>query len=706
VDPTLAQQLWQGPLADPGAPAAALVRAMHEGLAYRPVLDRLQALALHRLPLGPALPRALTDYPWSIDLALVATRNDPGDHGALEALRERVTAQNRRKAALAWQLWSLGRPEAALQALDALDPASETWRGDRAARAELTLLGGGTPEPLDGTEGLRLALLALYRQQGAAALAERIADNDSPDLPWPWLIGVFVEERDFQRARALLGAFTQLRGTDHPAVQAERIRLALECDDPVTARAELDTMGAADTPWLWPQRRVAQHLRCALAEAADPAHPAARTLADLADRVLRLYPGNAVLRSMALSAREITGDWDALAADLADDDSDPPGTARTLLRLGLPEAALTACRIQRPAPPDQQARTRLREAEIRLRMGDLTGAEHALGPSPAAWPLRADHAYWAAEIALARRDPVAARGVLAPALRDGPARMGLHLSAARAAFMAGNFTAAQEHLATFRRLKTDQLGEDPGEDLRDRIVSDAAAATAEGRGAEASPGLAARVFALSPPRFAASAGTIPLRLAHYWEGPRSAPVDRGLRAWAAQHPGMAQQIFDAAGASAWLSRHSPDLTALFERQTLPAARADLFRLAWILHEGGIFTDLDEYPRAPVTPWLTDARAVLVIEEGHGTIANNFLAAEPGLPVFARTLDGVARTLARTETPYPWWHSGPAPLTVQALAASRDAGESPGLRFLSQPAYDARVATNLPFPHKRGALHWR
>ncbi|MCB1398367.1 MAG: hypothetical protein KDJ98_20830, partial [Rhodobacteraceae bacterium] len=655
---------------------------------------------------APALPRALADHPWSIDLALIAVRADPGDAAALEALRARVTAQNRRKAALARQLWALGRPEAALQALDALDPASETWRGDRVARAELTLLSGGTPEGLDGAEGFRLSLLALYRRQGAAALAERIAGHVGPDLPWSWLIGVFLDERDFRRTRALLDAFARQRGADHPAVRAERIRLALECDDPATARAEIDTLGAADTPWLWPQRRLAQHLRCSLLEAADPDHPAARTLADLADRVLRLYPGNAVLRALALSAREMTGDWDALATDLATDTADPPATARALLRLGLPEAALTAVCIQRSAPPDQQVRTRLREAEIRLRMGDLAGAGHALGTPPAAWPLRADHAYWAAEIALAGRDPAAALAALAPALRDGSARMGLHLSAARAGFLAGDLTLALDHLTQFRRLKTDQLGEDPGEDLRDRIVGDAANATSEGRGPETSPGLAARALALSPPGFTATAGAIPRQLAHYWEGPRSAPVERGLRAWAAQHPDLSQQLFDAAGATAWLSRHTPDLTALFQRQTLPAARADLFRLAWILHQGGVFTDLDEYPRAPVTPWLEGARAVLVIEEGHGTIANNFLAAEPGLPLFARTLDGVARTLAETEAPYPWWHSGPAPLTVQALAASRDAGESPGLRFLGQPDYDTRVATNLPFPHKRGALHWR
>ncbi len=120
-------------------------------------------------------------------------------------------------------------------------------------------------------------------------------------------------------------------------------------------------------------------------------------------------------------------------------------------------------------------------------------------------------------------------------------------------------------------------------------------------------------------------------------------------------------------------------------------------------EGGLYADLDEYPRQPVTDWLEGARAVLVIEEGHGTIANNFLAALPGLPLFIRLQARIAGNLRATPQPYPWWDSGPAALTIEARSAC---ATSSSLRFLTQPEYDARIATNLPFPHKTGPLHWR
>jgi len=148
------------------------------------------------------------------------------------------------------------------------------------------------------------------------------------------------------------------------------------------------------------------------------------------------------------------------------------------------------------------------------------------------------------------------------------------------------------------------------------------------------------------------------------------------------------------------------LSDLFNTLKQPATRADLFRIALMAVEGGLFADLDEYPRAPVTPLLLGARAVLVIEEGHGTIANNFLAAQPGLALFQRLKTRVAARLRATQTPYAWWDSGPAQLTLDALIASRDPEESQGLRFLSQAEYDSCVSTNLPFPHKRGQGHWR
>ncbi|MCB1410537.1 MAG: hypothetical protein KDK22_13965, partial [Rhodobacteraceae bacterium] len=262
--------------------------------------------------------------------------------------------------------------------------------------------------------------------------------------------------------------------------------------------------------------------------------------------------------------------------------------------------------------------------------------------------------------------------------------------------LADDAPGAQALLDRFRTLKTAQIDRDPPDDLRDRIVRDAQVA---GVTVDRSVARAARALALSPPAFQpVSEARIPRRIAHYWEGPRTAAIEDGLAAWA-EFP---QTVHDAASARLWLADHAPGLGGPFDRLSQAAARADLFRIALMAVEGGIFADLDERPRASVAPWLDKARAVLVIEQGHGTIANNFLAGEPGLALFAQARDRIVSRLAQVETPYPWWDCGPAQMTLALWPHRAEAG----LRLLSQADYDARVATNLPYPHKRGPGHWR
>ena len=322
-------------------------------------------------------------------------------------------------------------------------------------------------------------------------------------------------------------------------------------------------------------------------------------------------------------------------------------------------------------------------------------AAEALGPAPAAWPARADHAYWRAEIALAQRDVAGAEQALAGALTAGPTRMGLLLQRSRAGFFAGSPLAAQAALERFNALKADQTGTPPPVDLRDRITEDL-------KRNPTGPHPAACARALRPRTPQGATGRIPAKLWHYWQGAMPGPAHRGLRAWADQHPGMAQTLLDDQSARAWLATHAPQACAVFDRFAQPALRADLVRVALMAVEGGVFADLDEYPRMPVDPWLEGAKSVLVIESGYGTLANNFLAAEPELPIFRDLLDDICLTLQKADTPYPWWHSGPARLTV---IASAHLG-MPGLRLIDQATYDRRIATNLPFPHKSGPDHWR
>lgn len=713
MDHALAKALWLGHVVESGDLDRRLVDLLTDQSDYSACLKTLTRYSSHGIITPLAMQKALILWPWSIDMAVLALETSANPRDALDHLHRTVLTQNRRYSCVAWAAWRRGETALARDTVAKLDPSSVTFHADRVARAELAILSGDTAERIPGPEGVRLSLLQTWRIDGAQALRRRV-DLEKASLPamtalWSWLIDVCIVERNFGMAAQMMQAYELRCGAEHPEGIALKIRLLLEQGDYQRARNLLSHSTDPATPWEWTPRQLAQHIRCLLQEASAQTNPDHLNVLHFAVAAHRLYPLNPTLRSLYYNARELLQDWDTLADQHGADAPDPMVSATALARLGLPEAAVQTLRLARlPQTPDGMHWGRLRMGEFHLRCGDLAQAEAALGPVPAQWPHQADHAYWASEIALARRDIAAARHVLAPALARGPTRMGLLLNASRAAFLDGEYAESLEYLARFRTLKTAQTGIEPSPDLRDLIVEDAQTAIEKGLADSQSPGLAARSLALVPPVFSPTpdAPPIPQTLAHYWEGKRSAPVERGVRQWATQHPGFAQTVFDAPEAARWLQVNAPDLSALFDRLAQPALRADLFRVAYMAVAGGLFADLDEYPRAPVTPWLKDARAVLVIEVGHGTVANNFLAARPGLALFRRLHARISARLRQTSSPYAWWDSGPAQLTLEAYAASRDPMEAPGMRFLSQADYDARVSTNLPFPHKHGIGHWR
>jgi len=734
----LHETLWTGPLAAPEAPAQALHAALPQ-MGYAPALDALRLLSGCALPLAPALDAALARWPWSIDLAMVGVESSRGALPALDILRQRTEQQNRRRAAAGWALWRAGRAQAARAFMAEIDPASQTAAADIACRAELALLDADWPAAeadlalLQPQPDLwhRVMLQQLHLREGAAALAHYLDATPLAQTPhWRQAFDLLLGTLDFARARALLAAAQTHHGADAPEIRAAAILLALEGEAPETALRLLEP-ALAPAPWRWTQRQHVQWLRATLGRARHVSAPQddwARAHRH-AEAALRLHPRNSALHWLWLSARALCDDWTVLERDLLA----MPGAAPApmLNRLGLHGAAQARQEdeLAEFTGVNPRARRLLALAETHLLQGALEAAETALDAAghlaPPA-PTRADLALLRAEIALWRQCPERAEALLRPLEHSFPRRMGLWLSLARAAFLRGDFARAEAALARFRQLKTDQTGTPPATDLRDLITADALAASAalprglmtkplqsvlEQVGAipiAASPGLSACLLARARPAFVPLADAPPIarRIALYWEGPPSSAVARTLMAWQRLHPGYTVTLYGPAEAEAWLSRHHRALVPLFTRQSLPATRADLFRIALLYTEGGLYADVDEYPSAAVDDWLEGANAVFCVECGHGTIANNFLAARPGLTLFARLLARVQGLLESTDNPYPWWHSGPAPLTATLFEALHGAQPTPGIRLLDQASYCQRISTNLPFPHKRSALHWR
>ena len=740
----LAQRVWSAPLSDCDAPERTLLQAMSDGATYDRVLAGLRAIWRMALPGIRAAEAARARWPGSIDMAVLACdlRVPVALDADLEHLKTCVLRQNRRRAAYAGACLRAGRPDLAQAALARIDPASSTAPDDRYRQADIALAQSDFDTALAQIAGLKaqgraaasgaLMLRLIHQRDGAQALSAALATQLGAFANvWAQGFDLAIAESDFDLAPDMLDRWQACPDADQGALARARTRLALERGDGEGALALLQARLDLAQPWAWAAVDHVQWLRTGQILQTDPAALLAHARA-----ACRLHARHDWLYHMAHSLREGAEDWDDLARSLPAPSPVPQRAliaSRAALRLGLVgRAALALAPARRSVEQGADAlRLQMQRAETLWMAGRLGAARAALLQAEQFVQAAGHHAelgLLGAEISLTEGDPDAAAKALRPAALAFPRRMSVMLTQARIAFAQGAFADAMTAHARFNAMKQAQTGSVPAADVRDRIVADAHKAA---RGVEiaftADQPVAVSLDRVGPDRIAASAGlsacllnrarhalllepgnaaAIPRQIVHYWQGPPGPALARARRQWARLHPDCSQSVFDDAQAAQWLdAAYGPDMAARFARSSQPAVRADLFRACWIYREGGIFTDLDEFPRLPVHGWLHGARAVLCIERGFGTIANNFIAAVPHHPLCGLALDHVCAALDGCESPYAWWHSGPAQWTRAAFAyyfvqGGRD------VRFLSQAQYCRRVATNLPYPHKRSPDHWR
>lgn len=741
----LEAQLWQGQLAAPLAPQDTLTQALHAGASYRTILHGLRRLWRMALPGAKIAALARTRWPKSIDMALLDVILGPPERaaGGLAHLQACVMQANRRRAALSDACMRLNKPVLAREVLAEIDLQSQTAADDIQRRVELALASGdfaqaradiGWLSAQGHTSVARsLTLQLVYRQHGARAVAATLAQARRDDARFHALaFDILLNEGDYARAGDILARWRAVSDASGQALARAQSRFALERGEAQTTLAMLEDRLDMAQPWTWDAADHLQWIRAGLAMHAEPRALRAHALA-----ALRIHPRHDGLAHIARLAREAVEDWQDLEYDLLSADSTPSRaliTARDALRLGLSGRAAVLCaQARRSASARDAQRLNALRAEALLAAGRPQAAQQALHVAQALAcdaVQTADAALLIAEFWLEQGAPEQASQALAPLEDAFPDRMPLWLAKARIAFQSGDFAAATHAVARFNAFKSTQIGKAPVADLRDRIIQNAASSalgvepafqphlpvadSVRQAGLEriaASPGLAACLLARSQTQgqlgfVPAPRARIPRQIAHYWQGPQGPALARARARWQAMHPQFDCRVFDADSARDWLKQaFDSGMADRFTALTQPAARADLFRLCWIARMGGVFADLDEYPRIPVTPWLEHARAVFCLERGFGTIANNFIAAEPDHPACLRALDFACAALDDGTPVYPWWHTGPAQWT-RAVFAYRFGQSGDGLRVLSQTEYGRHVATNLPYPHKRSPDHWR
>ena len=227
---------------------------------------------------------------------------------------------------------------------------------------------------------------------------------------------------------------------------------------------------------------------------------------------------------------------------------------------------------------------------------------------------------------------------------------------------------------------------------------------------------AATMLLLDLQRSGALAGTgngiatgIPHRVAQFWDR-RDPPADirRLMASWNGEE-GFEYHLFDERTAEAFLRRNfDRDVARAFRRGSHPAQRADLFRLAWLAKEGGLYADADDRRLAPFAALLADGADFIAYQENYGSIANNFLAAVPGHPVILRALALAATALNRGDKDFVWLATGPGLMTraMAQVVAEKDGEEATrGILVRELHAMRPLIEIHCPVDYKSTSAHW-
>ena len=387
-------------------------------------------------------------------------------------------------------------------------------------------------------------------------------------------------------------------------------------------------------------------------------------------------------------------------------------------------------------------------ADFEIALGRFAEAAAALESAPANTPReRAQVFLLSAKAAEGRRDYAAAVACYREALASGPAPGGWHSELARCLLLLADTDAAREELVASFRLdrsalqvmgRVSNISQHHVGHLLDEFVLDQATLVRLREAASLSPQMqlpslrslvaeapdetapailfllaarrAGRLAAQRPAQAPLPAGSrVPRRIAQFWDDAPPDDIAALTDTWRTRNPGHAYECFDDETAADFIAaRHAAAVAEAFERSEHPAQRADLFRLAWLAAEGGVYADADDRCDAPlddiVPAWATFAG----YQENYGTLANNFLCATPSHPIIVRALELATTAINRGDRDVIWLKTGPGLVTrAMAQVACQDEGlvELSSCSIMELWEAQRVIGLHCPARYKRTDQHW-
>lgn len=196
----------------------------------------------------------------------------------------------------------------------------------------------------------------------------------------------------------------------------------------------------------------------------------------------------------------------------------------------------------------------------------------------------------------------------------------------------------------------------------------------------------------------------PPRIVQYWDTPDPPPeVRAAVLQWV--DLGWRHTLFDNRAACSFIRRaFGPSEAMLFDQLWHPALRSDLFRLFFLVAEGGTYIDADTVPARHAREGLTCPGGVLAAisntRRPKCAVTNGILSAPPEDPTVKAFLARVLDTLRQRPGLGIFWLGGPGALTSFLY----DTGAPVALR--SAGIARLTLGRQINAPYKKTGRNWR
>ena len=155
-------------------------------------------------------------------------------------------------------------------------------------------------------------------------------------------------------------------------------------------------------------------------------------------------------------------------------------------------------------------------------------------------------------------------------------------------------------------------------------------------------------------------GSFPKKIVQYWDqGAVPEDVKPLMESWREMNSDCSYEVFDKPLARDFIfDVYGKDGLSVFDVAALPAMRSDIFRVAFMLSQGGIYVDAATRCIAPIFDLVKQTDELMLMRKKHGRIWNGFIAAKKDSCRLSMIWQAINKNVQEREIPGVWGATGP------------------------------------------------